>query len=768
MHWIDWCITILPVVFVLGMAVYSRRYVRGVADFLAAGRVAGRYVITVGDLESALSIATLVAVAESQYQAGYALGFWGYLIAPLSLILALTGYCVYRFRETKALSMGQFLEMRYNRPLRICAATVRSVADILGNAVAPIVTANFFVYFLGLPFTISIYGFQVPTFSIIVAIVLVMAVLVIWMGGRISLLITDFLQGMMSLPIFVIFTIYFLVSYSWTHEVGPVLLNRVAGESYLNPFDVSRLRDFNIFVLVVNVVHTILNRASWVGNDTSGCARTPHEQKMAGILGAWRGSFTMLVGILFAVIAITVMQNPKHSAEARDIRVTLADKISSAPTMHPEHHEKLVHRMKAIPPLKYEIGVNEPLSQEKNMDTPYFEVAHDTYGHDSEGNYTFQKFRTMFKQMRMPVVMRKTLPIGLLGLFCLLMIMLMLSTDDSRLMNCSSTIIQDIVMPLKKKAMTPEEHLLWLRFSALGVALVFFGFSLFFVQLDYVQMIMTGMYAIWLGGAGPIMIFGLYSKFGNTAGAFSSLCVGSGIPISGLILKHNWAKHVYPFIEKMGWTNGLDHFLRTVTSPFDPYVVWEMNPVKFPINSYEIFFLAMIGGLIAYILGSLLTYKKPYNLERMLHRGKYNIDGDEKIKSPWTWKNFYSKLIGITPEYTFGDKIIAYMVFGYSVVFITIVCFLGVLIWNNISPWPNEWWSRYWFVVRIAVPAVLGTGTAIWFAIGGIRDARRLFKDLAGRVDNPLDDGRVEGHVSLMDKALLGSDDDNGNGKKKN
>jgi SSS family solute:Na+ symporter len=37
----------------------------------------------------------------------------------------------------------------------------------------------------------------------------------------------------------------------------------------------------------------------------------------------------------------------------------------------------------------------------------------------------------------------------------------------------------------------------------------------------------------------------------------------------------------------------------------------------------------------------------------------------------------------------------------------------------------------------------------------GIRDMRQMFKDLAKRVDNPLDDGRVEGHVSLMDKAMI-------------
>ena len=41
MHPIDWFIAIVPVVLIVGIAVYSKKYVRGVVDYLAAGRVAG-------------------------------------------------------------------------------------------------------------------------------------------------------------------------------------------------------------------------------------------------------------------------------------------------------------------------------------------------------------------------------------------------------------------------------------------------------------------------------------------------------------------------------------------------------------------------------------------------------------------------------------------------------------------------------------------------------------------------------------------------------
>jgi len=151
MHLIDWLIVLLPVFLVLWLAVYSNRYVRGVADFLAAGRTAGRYVLSAGDLTSGLGVITLVALVEAKYQVGYALSFWEYLTIPVGIIMGLTGFCVYRFRETRSLSIGQFLEMRYNRPFRIVAAALRTISEMLTNAIGPAVAANFFIYFLGLP-----------------------------------------------------------------------------------------------------------------------------------------------------------------------------------------------------------------------------------------------------------------------------------------------------------------------------------------------------------------------------------------------------------------------------------------------------------------------------------------------------------------------------------------------------------------------------------------------------------------------------------------
>jgi len=751
----DWLIVVIPVALILCAAVYSKKYVRGVVDYLAAGRVAGRYVIAVGDLTAGLSVITLVALVESKYQVGYALTFWEYMVIPVGSIMGLTGYCVYRFRETKSLSIGQFLEMRYSRSFRIVAATLRTLAEMLTNAIGPAVAANFFIYFLDLPHRVMVFGLALPTFSLIVALVLCMAIVVMWPGGRVGLLISDAFQGLISYPIFVIIAGYVFLHFSWGNDIAPVMMDRVSNESFLNPFDVSELRDFNIFALLVTIFANLLNRASWIGNDTSGSGRTPHEQKMAGILGAWRTGFSGLMCLLIAVMIITVMTHERFADQASGIRQQLSQKVAEETVTSTELRQSLNSRIEAIGVQKHAIGLDPALSQANNLDSPYLDTARETLGGGGEGNLAFQKYRTLYNQMMMPVALRSMLPTGVMGLFCLLMVMLMLSTDDSRIFNSSSTIVQDIIQPLLKKPLTPKRHLFILRIASVGVAVFFFIVSLFFVQLDYINMFVTIMCAVWLGGAGPVMVFGLYSRFGTTFGAYCALFFGSGFSVLSLFVQRNWAESIYPFLERHGWAQPFGHFLETVSGPFHPYVVWEMDPVKFPINSYELYFIAMVTGIIAYVAGSLITYRKPYNLDRLLHRGKYNVDNVEEIKSKWTFRNTAKKLIGITPDYTRGDKIIAWSVFGYAIVYKTGICFLFVFVWNLFSPWPLEWWSHYFFITSLLITSILAVISTVWFLIGGIIDTKNLFRDLARRVDNPLDDGRVEGHVSLADKAAF-------------
>ena len=65
------------------------------------------------------------------------------------------------------------------------------------------------------------------------------------------------------------------------------------------------------------------------------------------------------------------------------------------------------------------------------------------------------------------------------------------------------------------------------------------------------------------------------------------------------------------------------------------------------------------------------------------------------------------------------------------------------------------WWKYYFWITTLVVPSVAGIFTTVWFCWGGLRDVIQLFRDLEARVDNPLDDGRVSGQVSVADLAAL-------------
>ena len=107
----------------------------------------------------------------------------------------------------------------------------------------------------------------------------------------------------------------------------------------------------------------------------------------------------------------------------------------------------------------------------------------------------------------------------------------------------------------------------------------------------------------------------------------------------------------------------------------------------------------------------------------------------------------------ITPEYTRGDRIIARSVFVYSFIYKFFVAFVLVVVWNMITPWPIEWWGHYFLVTFLVIPGIAAAITCVWFTAGSSRDLIYLYRDLKNRVVDHLDNGMVEGHVAISEKA---------------
>ncbi|MBQ8756346.1 MAG: sodium:panthothenate symporter [Lentisphaeria bacterium] len=744
---IDWIIVCIPVFIVVFAAMKSQRYAKGVADFLTAGRVAGRYVVSVASGEAAMGLISVVAIMEVYYRCGFAINFWGNLKLPIALLMGLCGYCTYRFRETRCMTMGQFFEVRYCKSLRVLASIIQSVSGIINYAIFPAVGARFLIYFLDLPVRMSIGNVHIPTMAVCMAFFLGLALIIALLGGQVTIMVTDCVQGLLSYPMLLLIVIYICFTFSWTDEMMPALLSRPPGESFVNPYDVENLRDFNIFFIISGILSLIVGRISWGGTQGyNGAARSPHEAKMGGLLGTWRGGFNIMIYILLAVVAITYINCPKYARESAKVRSALASKaIEDCFVNQNKLSEKLKAEYKKVPVrTQFSSSYKDREAYNAEAADPYIKVTGETLKEFPSTRKQEQTFRTIYNQMIVPVVIKEILPVGLTGIFCALMIFLMVSTDTTYMHSWGSIIVQDFVVPLRKKSFTPEQQLLALRLAISGVGIFAFIFSLFFAQIDFIWMFFSITGAIWIG-AGIVIVLGLYWSRGTSAGAFSALISGAVIATSAIIAQQIWATDIYPALDRAGLLPVVGKILHVLSAPFNPYIVWELNPHKFPINSVEITFFTTLITIILYVAVSLATCKKPFNMDKMLHRGIYSVEETTYIPEKVTLKNFFfHKVLGFDNQYTTGDKVLAWSVFLYSFGYTFLLSVIAVIIWNWITPWPSHYWGYYFFINQLLITGIIALISTFWFGICGTKDLFRLFRDLETKKTDSSDNGRVE------------------------
>jgi len=469
---LDWGIVAVVLAFMIGGVYISKKLMQSVADFLAAGRTAGRYLVSVGQWIAGLGAITIIANFEMNYVAGFAMSWWGLSMAIVVLILTVSGWVVYRFRQTRALTMAQFFEIRYSRNFRVFAGVIAFVSGIINFGIFPSVGARFFIYFCGLPESIPFIGIEISTFALIMIILLGISLFFVFAGGQIAVIFTDFIQGVFVNFVFIIIIIFVLKIFSF-NQIFEALQTAPADASLVNPFKTSAAKDFNIWYHLIGVFGAIYVVLSWQGTQGyNSSAKSAHEAKMGGVLSNWRGVPMVLLLLIVPICAYTVLHHPEFLKIADSVNFTLQ-------------------------------GI--------------------------EGN-------AVRSQLTVPLVLTKIFPAGLMGAFAAVMLAAFVSTHDTYLHSWGSIFIQDVILPLRKSPFKPQRHLKVLRWSIIGVAVFIFFFSLLFKHSQYILMFFAITGAIYAGGSGAVIIGGLYWKRGTTAAAWAAMITGSTIAVGGIII----------------------------------------------------------------------------------------------------------------------------------------------------------------------------------------------------------------------------------------
>ena len=683
---IDWLIVLISFAGMVLAVNTTKGLMKSVSDFLAAGRSAGRYVVSISSGIAGLGAISVVSFLEMGYVSGFAMAWWGFSSALIILFITVSGWVIYRFRSTRCLTLPQFFEIRYSRRFRIFTGIVAFGAGIINFGIFPAVGAQFFMHYCGLPE--SILG--IPMFPLVMIFLLSISLYFVYTGGQIAVIIADFFQGVFVNIIFMAMIIFLFFSVGWDQiteamEQTPVKLaqeeiiktrsdlsfsklteteqnikieninEKYENSSRINPFKTSHVEDFNFWYFLIGIVGVMYGTMSWQGSQAyNASAKSAHEAKMGGVLTGFRG-IPQALFFLFAPITIYVFMN------------------------HVDYQSLA-------------ISVNASIDQ----------LATDS-------------LRT---QLRAPLVLSKVLPVGLLGAFAALMLAAFISTHDTYLHSWGSILIQDVIMPFRDKPFDKETHLKVLRYSIFGVAIFIFLFSLLFQQNQKIALFFAITGAIFASGSGAVIIGGLYWKKGTTAAAWTAMSTGAIIAVGGLIVQK-----VDPgWLADTSLTVGLKNTI-TFLANINGQVYWAIG---------------MGTSTLSYIAVSLLGKKTNFNMDKLLNRGNYVIEGEMEIVNEAPERGW--KILGMGKEFTIGDKFI-YIV-NYIWTFSWTILFIVGTVYNlyydvSDTAWMTFW--KYYLFINIGMAMI----SIIWFTWGGFKDLNVMMTKLRSDERDHKDDGWV-------------------------
>jgi len=222
---LDWLIVLAFLIGSTIAGVWAQRYVRGLEDYIVAGRRVRGYLGVASIIATEMGLVTVMYSAQLGFTGGFAAFHVALAAAIVALVVGLTGFIVVPLRKTRAMTIPEFYEQRFSRGTRVLGGTILAFSGILNMGMFLKADALFVTTVMGLTSDTKL--------KVAMTVMLGLVLLYTALAGMVGVLVTDYLQFVIMATSLVVVSLFLIGRFGWWEIVQGV--ETIRGEAGFNP-----------------------------------------------------------------------------------------------------------------------------------------------------------------------------------------------------------------------------------------------------------------------------------------------------------------------------------------------------------------------------------------------------------------------------------------------------------------------------------------------------------------------------------------------------
>ncbi len=252
-NFLDISIIIVYVAFIFFAGAIVKKYVKGIDDYLVAGRSMGFNLGLISLMCTEIGMITYVYYAELGFKTGLSALMVAAPPVIALLFLGKTGFVIKKLMEMKIMTVPEFFSKRYSSGVRFYLGILMAVGGILNFGVFPGVEAKFINIVTGIPEDYLLY-----TMVILLTVVLLYTLV----GGMVSVIITNYVQYVLLSFGMIVITIIGFLAIGWDGIISSIATTM--GDKGVDPFSPSFFEgEFGLGFLVWQILMWVSLLIGW-------------------------------------------------------------------------------------------------------------------------------------------------------------------------------------------------------------------------------------------------------------------------------------------------------------------------------------------------------------------------------------------------------------------------------------------------------------------------------------------------------------------------